>query len=50
MDMIVYPTLRKYNIRFTPIKKITLGFIFGSFAMIWAAVLQYYVYVDPLFI
>lgn len=45
MDTLVYPALRKRGIRFTPIKKITAGFIIGSFAMIWASVLQYYVYV-----
>ncbi|KAL6709956.1 hypothetical protein ACN47E_000741 [Coniothyrium glycines] len=44
MDILVYPFLRKRGIRFTPIKKITAGFILGSFAMVWAAVLQYYVY------
>jgi POT family proton-dependent oligopeptide transporter len=44
MDTLVYPALRKRGIRFTPIKKITAGFIIGSFAMVWAAVLQYYVY------
>jgi POT family proton-dependent oligopeptide transporter len=45
MDLFVYPALRKAGIRFTPIKKITAGFIVGSFSMVWAAVLQYYVYV-----
>ncbi|KAJ4377534.1 hypothetical protein N0V83_000359 [Neocucurbitaria cava] len=44
MDSLVYPALRKRGIRFTPIKKITAGFILGSFAMVWAAVLQYYIY------
>jgi POT family proton-dependent oligopeptide transporter len=44
MDFLVYPALRKRGIHFTPIKKITAGFILGSFAMIWAAVLQYYIY------
>jgi POT family proton-dependent oligopeptide transporter len=44
MDSIVYPFLRKRGIRFTPIKKITAGFILGSFAMVWAAVLQHYIY------
>lgn len=43
MDTLVYPALRKRNIRFTPIKKITAGFILGAFAMVWAAVLQHYV-------
>jgi POT family proton-dependent oligopeptide transporter len=42
MDFFVYPALRKYGINFSPIKKITAGFIIGSFAMVWAAVLQYY--------
>lgn len=42
MDIFVYPTLRKYGIRFTPIKRIAAGFIAGSFAMIWAAVVQAY--------
>lgn len=44
MDQFVYPLLRKYNINFSPIKKITAGFIIGSFAMVWAAVLQHYIY------
>ncbi|KAH8730964.1 peptide transporter PTR2-A [Phaeosphaeriaceae sp. PMI808] len=44
MDSIVYPFLRKRGIRFTPIKKITAGFILGAFAMVWAAVLQHYIY------
>jgi POT family proton-dependent oligopeptide transporter len=43
MDSLVYPFLRRRGIRFTPIKKITAGFILGSFAMLWASVLQYYV-------
>lgn len=44
MDTLVYPLLRKRNINFSPIKKICAGFIVGSFAMIWASVLQHYVY------
>jgi POT family proton-dependent oligopeptide transporter len=44
MDSVVYPFLRKRNINFSPLKKITAGFILGSFAMVWAAVLQHYVY------
>lgn len=44
MDILVYPYLRKKGIRFTPIKKITAGFILGAFAMVWAAVLQHYIY------
>lgn len=44
MDTIVYPFLRKRGIRFTPLKKICAGFIIASFSMVWASVLQYYVY------
>lgn len=44
MDRLVYPTLRKFGIRFTPIKKIACGFFAGSSAMIWSAVVQYYIY------
>jgi len=43
-DLLIYPALRKAHIRFTPIKKITLGFFTGSAAMIWAAVIQAYIY------
>ncbi|KAF9698029.1 hypothetical protein EKO04_004040 [Ascochyta lentis] len=44
MDTVVYPFLRKRGIRFTPLKKICAGFIIASFSMVWASVLQYYVY------
>ncbi|TVY87021.1 Peptide transporter [Lachnellula willkommii] len=43
-DLLVYPTLRKARIRFTPIRKITVGFFMGSLAMVWAAVIQVYIY------
>lgn len=43
-DTFLYPALRKYNIRFTPIRKITAGFLTGCAAMIWAAVVQDYIY------
>ncbi|KAH9833080.1 POT family-domain-containing protein [Rhodofomes roseus] len=43
-DIFIYPALRKAGIRFTPIKKITAGFFCGSAGMIWACVLQYYIY------
>ncbi|KAF1808353.1 PTR2-domain-containing protein [Eremomyces bilateralis CBS 781.70] len=42
----LYPGLRKVGINFTPIKKITAGFWVGSMAMIWACVLQVYIYRD----
>lgn len=43
-DLLIYPALRKAKIRFTPIKRITAGFMCGSGAMIWAAVIQAYIY------
>jgi POT family proton-dependent oligopeptide transporter len=43
-DLLIYPALRKAKIHFTPIKKITLGFYTGTAAMIWAAVIQAYIY------
>jgi proton-dependent oligopeptide transporter, POT family len=43
-DLLIYPALRKAGIRFTPIKKMTFGFYSGTAAMIWAAVVQHYIY------
>ncbi|RKF65616.1 Peptide transporter PTR2 [Golovinomyces cichoracearum] len=43
-DVIIYPLLRKAKINLTPIKKITLGFYIGAAAMVWAAVIQAYIY------
>jgi len=43
-DIIFYPFLRRLGINFSPIKRITAGFITGSMAMIWACVLQHYIY------
>jgi POT family proton-dependent oligopeptide transporter len=44
MDYVVYPGLRKANISFSPIKRITCGFALASFAMVSATVTQYYIY------
>jgi POT family proton-dependent oligopeptide transporter len=44
MDFGVYPLLRKLGINFSPIKKITTGFILSSFAMISACVTQHFIY------
>jgi POT family proton-dependent oligopeptide transporter len=44
MDMLVYPSLRKVGFHFTPIKRITCGFLLASSAMISATVTQYYIY------
>lgn len=43
-DLLIYPALARAGIRFTPIKKITWGFATGAASMIWAAVLQHYIY------
>ena len=43
-DIFVYPALRRAGIRFTPIKRMTMGFYLGSTAMIWTAVVQYFIY------
>ncbi len=43
-DLLIYPALRKAGFNFSPIKKITCGFYVGSAAMIWACVLQAYIY------
>ncbi|KAF8860317.1 PTR2-domain-containing protein [Acephala macrosclerotiorum] len=43
-DLFIYPFLRKNKIHFTPIKKIAAGFFTGAAAMVWAAVIQAYIY------
>ncbi|MCJ1308534.1 hypothetical protein MMC25_002187 [Agyrium rufum] len=45
-DVFIYPGLRKYKINFSPVKKIACGFFLGSAAMVWAAVIQAYIYKD----
>jgi len=44
MDKLVYPGLRRVGIHLTPIKRITIGFLLASFAMVSACVTQYYIY------
>jgi len=43
-DLIIYPALRRAGFDFSPLKKITAGFIGGALAMAWAAVVQHYIY------
>ncbi|PPR06178.1 hypothetical protein CVT24_000720 [Panaeolus cyanescens] len=43
-DRFIYPGLRRMGLNFSSLKKITLGFFTGSAAMIWAAVVQHYIY------
>lgn len=44
MDGFIYPAIRKAGFHFTPIKRITCGFIIASLAMVSACVVQYYIY------
>lgn len=43
-DQLVYPALRKMGIRFTPLKRITAGFVTAALGMVVAAVTQHYIY------
>ncbi|KAJ6546212.1 peptide transporter PTR2A [Mycena vulgaris] len=43
-DFFFYPALQRWGIKFTSLKRITAGFLTGSAAMIWAAVLQHNIY------
>lgn len=43
-DLFIYPALRRMKINFSPIKRITAGFFTGAAAMVWAAVIQHYIY------
>lgn len=43
-DLFIYPGLRKIGINFSPIKRITAGFFTGAVSMVWAAVVQHYIY------
>ena len=40
----MYPAIRRAGWNFSPLKRITLGFFTGSAAMVWAAVVQHYIY------
>jgi len=43
-DSVIYPALRRVKINFSPIKRIAAGFFTGAAAMVWAAVIQAYIY------
>ncbi|KAG1583846.1 hypothetical protein G6F48_008262 [Rhizopus delemar] len=49
-DLLFYPFLRKHKINFYPQKRITVGFFLGALSMVYAAVVQHYIYLDELFI
>ncbi|KAK1986889.1 POT family protein [Colletotrichum cereale] len=44
LDHLVYPGLRKLGFNFTPIKRMTTGFLFATASMVAAAVMQHYIY------
>lgn len=49
-DRFFYPMLRKWKINFASQKRITFGFFLGSLSMVYAAVVQHFIYQDELFI
>ncbi|KAK4104651.1 peptide transporter-like protein [Parathielavia hyrcaniae] len=44
LDTVVYPALRKMRLNPTPLKRIAIGYFVAASAMVWAAVIQYYIY------
>ncbi len=44
LDLFVYPFLRKLRLNPTPLKRIAIGYFVAAAAMIWACVVQYYIY------
>ncbi|OAA45608.1 Oligopeptide transporter [Metarhizium rileyi] len=44
VDHLLYPGLRKLGFAFTPIKRMTTGFLIASLSMVASAVMQYYIY------
>lgn len=49
VDSMFYPLLRKLNIDMMYMKRMTLGFLLGGLAMLWAAFVQYKIYSAPPF-
>jgi POT family proton-dependent oligopeptide transporter len=47
LDLVVYPGLRKMKIDFDPISRIFAGFLLVSISMVYASVLQHYIYNSP---
>ncbi|KAF8872958.1 peptide transporter PTR2A [Infundibulicybe gibba] len=43
-DKVIYPGLRRMGLNFSALKRITAGFATGAAAMIWATVVQHYIY------
>ncbi|KAL4865118.1 hypothetical protein BDV12DRAFT_200401 [Aspergillus spectabilis] len=44
LDFVVYPLLRQYKINFRPELKVTAGFFLAALSMVYASVLQHYIY------
>lgn len=47
LDLGLYPLLRKLNIDFEPVTRIFTGFLLASISMVYASVLQHYIYISP---
>ncbi|KAF2996484.1 peptide transporter ptr2 [Curvularia kusanoi] len=48
MDRLIYPFLRtRLHLAFTPATRITLGFLIASLAMLYASILQHFIYTSP---
>jgi POT family proton-dependent oligopeptide transporter len=47
LDRLVYPLLQKYHIKFRPISRIAFGFFVASMSMLYAGVLQHFIYQQP---
>ena len=43
-DKLIYPSLRRIGIKFKPITRITMGFLFAALAMAYAAIVQHLIY------
>lgn len=43
-SFVIYPFLERRRIPFSPIKRITIGLFVAAIAMVWSAVVQYYIY------
>ncbi|KAF9233612.1 POT family-domain-containing protein [Melanogaster broomeanus] len=43
-DLVIYPAFASWGWKFTALKRIAFGFGTGTAAMIWAAVVQHYIY------
>lgn len=45
--VVIYPLLRKHKINFSPVLRMTAGFLLAAIAMAYASVLQHYIYKSP---